>query len=703
MPVLTINYTNDNDNQIWLKGTDLADFVWSPVVSGLPSGAIINSVTMSFTSGYFYSAPKQRSVYWGNTVGDRLWYASGSNGNGDSFSVSLTGRITGNGTYMFLFRKTANESSTRSNVYFTGISIAIDYTNPVSTFSLSSSSVTAGSSVIVSISRSDASYTHRVTFSFGSRSYTQSGVATSLTYAIPIAWLDQIPNAVSGTGEVKVETMNGSTSMGAITTSLTISAGSDIVPTAGTLTCQQVDGYWNLYLQGYSRCTATLDGYSGGEGASVSSVTIVGGGYSANANTLTTGPLISSGTVIFTATVKDTRGRSAVISRSISVTPYHGVSISKKNAFRCNVDGTINKINGKSIAVNTTYAYTKAGENQVDVRVMWREYGMGVWTEIADWDDTNGYQGVILPDEAAVDKRYEVRILVSDAVSQAEQIVIVPPCAVFMVWSKVRSAFGFGTYPEGEKQIALGDDWTFLARGRDLASNDHHRSDAIGNTKSLWDNSGLTTRFYTPGDMTNQPTSYGNVLTIANGTEVSQLWFQQSDGSLYHRQGNANGWSGLSSNAGDDANQWVRLVDENNLRDVIYPVGAIYISTSSTSPASLIGGTWSQISGRFLFACDSAHTAGSTGGEESVVLNATNLPSVTGQIEFHSSASATTVHKVSGCFSSGQTNSSKYRVGGTSTSGAESIGKVNFSNGGSGIAHNNMPPYLSVYVWKRIA
>ena len=40
-----------------------------------------------------------------------------------------------------------------------------------------------------------------------------------------------------------------------------------------------------------------------------------------------------------------------------------------------------------------------------------------------------------------------------------------------------------------------------------------------------------------------------------------------------------------------------------NLLDVIYPTGSIYLSRSATSPASTIGGSWTQIKGAVLAAC----------------------------------------------------------------------------------------------------
>jgi hypothetical protein len=49
----------------------------------------------------------------------------------------------------------------------------------------------------------------------------------------------------------------------------------------------------------------------------------------------------------------------------------------------------------------------------------------------------------------------------------------------------------------------------------------------------------------------------------------------------------------------------------------IYPVGAIYMSTVNTSPATLFGGTWVQIKDRFLLSAGDTYTAGSTGGAAS--------------------------------------------------------------------------------------
>lgn len=141
-----------------------------------------------------------------------------------------------------------------------------------------------------------------------------------------------------------------------------------------------------------------------------------------------------------------------------------------------------------------------------------------------------------------------------------------------------------------------------------------------------------------------------------------------------------------------------------------YPVGAIYMSMVDTNPAFLFGGTWSRIQGRFLLASDDAHETGSTGGEESHTLTEEELPQLSGQF-----------FTGSGDVGGGSGTSGSIRLGGNgvfNTNGFGTVGNVpsmrsntgnetyvrgvNFAAGG-GQPHNNMPPYLSVYVWQRTA
>jgi hypothetical protein len=138
--------------------------------------------------------------------------------------------------------------------------------------------------------------------------------------------------------------------------------------------------------------------------------------------------------------------------------------------------------------------------------------------------------------------------------------------------------------------------------------------------------------------------------------------------------------------------------------DLIYPIGAIYISTNNINPNSIWGGQWEQIKDRFLLGAGNSYLAGSTGGESKVTLSSTQVPNVMGDITLHSGGTATNISSVSGCFSANITNNNSYRNGGDAIGkSADSVGIIHFDNGGKSESHNNMPPYLTVYIWKRIS
>jgi hypothetical protein len=129
-----------------------------------------------------------------------------------------------------------------------------------------------------------------------------------------------------------------------------------------------------------------------------------------------------------------------------------------------------------------------------------------------------------------------------------------------------------------------------------------------------------------------------------------------------------------------------KLVAATALFDAIYPIGSIYESTVSTSPATLFGGTWEQIKDRFVLAAGDTYTAGDTGGAATVTLTTSQMPSHSHTITTVKNSSMPTYYTdLAGGFTSNNTGT------GTTTS----------SLTGNGNAHNNMPPYLVVYMWKR--
>lgn len=114
-----------------------------------------------------------------------------------------------------------------------------------------------------------------------------------------------------------------------------------------------------------------------------------------------------------------------------------------------------------------------------------------------------------------------------------------------------------------------------------------------------------------------------------------------------------------------------------------YPVGSLYLSVSNTSPQTLFGGKWEQLKDRFLLAAGDTYLPGSVGGEAEVRLTEDQIPVHTHAVSY-----------------------GEYWVdNGSEDAVMKSVGPSSkpTTSAGKGQAHNNMPPYLAVYVWKRIA
>ena len=154
--------------------------------------------------------------------------------------------------------------------------------------------------------------------------------------------------------------------------------------------------------------------------------------------------------------------------------------------------------------------------------------------------------------------------------------------------------------------------------------------------------------------------------------------------------------------------------------DFIYPIGSIYITTKNINPGVLFGGTWVQTcKSRYMMGAGSnvantddtlgtyaANTnnfsAGDLLGTPNVVLNAGQLPKISGSWSIHAQEGGTEFYGKSG-YATG-TVYSNYRtlMSQTPSSGATSLQNPGFSFGNNE-AHNNMPPAEVYYIWKRVA
>lgn len=141
--------------------------------------------------------------------------------------------------------------------------------------------------------------------------------------------------------------------------------------------------------------------------------------------------------------------------------------------------------------------------------------------------------------------------------------------------------------------------------------------------------------------------------------------------------------------------------------DLIYPVGSIYMSVNSANPGTLFGGTWQQIKDRFLLSAGDTYAAGTSGGSaDSVVVSHTHEQKAHShgfsngdKVWTTASGSTEPGNQISGTAKYYAATSKKdYTWIARTDSATPGIN----STGESGVG-KNMPPYLAVYVWKRIS
>ena len=133
----------------------------------------------------------------------------------------------------------------------------------------------------------------------------------------------------------------------------------------------------------------------------------------------------------------------------------------------------------------------------------------------------------------------------------------------------------------------------------------------------------------------------------------------------------------------------------------LYPIGSIYISTSPTfNPNTTWGGTWTKTAeGRCLIGANDTYPIGSIGGEAEHILTETEMP-----IHRHG-AGRYTGYELTNAGIRGADSSSQplYQALIANISSTEYSNRLESNTAGLGLAHNNMQPYLSVYIWERTA
>ena len=335
--------------------------------------------------------------------------------------------------------------------------------------SVNKASAEIGSTVTISMPRASSSFTHNLWYKLGNGSYEAitTGVGTSYAWTIPMSLCSQITGALSGTLTIACNTYNGSTLIGTKTASMTATVPASVKPTVSAMTVDIVNdnttlAQWGVAVKGYSELRYAITGSTADDyGATITAYQFQANGETLSAQTGATKVLATAGSMEAKGRVKDSRGRwSDPVSRSVQVYDYSVPTIKASHAYRCVQDGTATDDGSYLNVLCDGEISDIGGHNAMTCRVRYRVVG-GTWGDYRTLTDNTAE---IINAAMAVDRSYEVEIVVLDSLGNSRVVVYqIPTAEVTFNAKRGGKGFAFGKYAEEDNLLESA--WPFRVKG----------------------------------------------------------------------------------------------------------------------------------------------------------------------------------------------------------------------------------------------
>ena len=312
---------------------------------------------------------------------------------------------------------------------------------------LSTSNLKMGNTLTISLPRADSSFTHTVTWKFGSKTGTiSSSAGTSCTWTPGKELATQIPNSMSGTCTITVTTKKGSSTIGTKTATLTLTVADDTLPTVSLSVSEAVDKVSEqigAYVKLQSKWKITVTG-KGIQGSSIKSYKVAANGKTYTSASVTTGVLNTAGSNTITATVTDSRGKSKTVTQKVTVLDYASPAVTSLSAVRCLQDGTTNE-DGEYTKVSFGWKIYECNQkNTKSCKVSYKQRTGSSWTDKTVALNTYSGSTSVILSGINVDYIYDIKVTVTDFFGSASRSSYVP------------TAFTLVDYRKGGKGIAFG-------------------------------------------------------------------------------------------------------------------------------------------------------------------------------------------------------------------------------------------------------
>jgi hypothetical protein len=595
-----------------------------------------------------------------------------------------------------------------------------------------------GDTISIHMNRKDGDFTHTVRYEYGSLKDTiATNVETGTTWTIPLSFMDLIPKDTSGSGRIYVDTYNGTTLVGTKYCGFTAKVPASVKPTvSATLEdIANVDDIYGKPVAGLSKIkvkASAIKAYS----SNIKSYNITIDGATYDTQEATTGLLQNAGTTRVTVTATDERGRKGSWDYDMTVLAYTRPQVTELAVHRTNGDYTEND-QGEYVCVTfSTAVNDMGGKNLADYTLRYKKTTESNWStlDLAEIDNNFNIFHYAVLFEASVSSSYDVELTAVDRHHSATRTTSASTAFSLMDWHSSGTGLRFGGVAEEEntlqndlvlKQtanryvfstpgVASQAGYVCMARLTHLAANADtpitfiftRRLEATPMTVYVQFRTDSTTADPALKGITYEGSNYGAFI-VKSAESVWDLYVQKV--SAYDTVTLQDWYSSRTIAGRLDVTFPGNLEAEvpqglvgyyratpaklQSILDYVYPVGSVYINYSHVSPATLFGGTWERLENAFLWGVDENGTIGQTGGEKTHTLSVDEMPSHNHSVY---GGFTTTANNRGGA--SYEANGWIPMLGGNTYQTANAL-----TNKGAGKAHNNMPPYVQVSIWRRTA
>lgn len=320
----------------------------------------------------------------GQTVGIADGYTTVSHNADGSKSISVSASFSCGNTSYYAPRTGSCSGSLTLTTIPRASSISID-----------SPSIECGNTININGSSASKNFTHKIYATWNGKTSElvtiASGTTTpSFSYTIPTSWEKDLPNSTSGIATFTLETFSGSNTVGSKSVNATIKVRRGVVPSIDSIKITDANSVCagiGQIVQSQSRLKFAIT-YSGAQGSTVTSVSTKFEGQTYNGSSFTTGTVKGSGSINYTTTIYDSRGRSSQVSGKVTVSAYSSPRLTNVTAKRANSSYVVDEASGTYALLHFKVGFTSlTGNNATSFYIQYRASGASSWTKINSWDN----------------------------------------------------------------------------------------------------------------------------------------------------------------------------------------------------------------------------------------------------------------------------------------------------------------------------